>query len=548
MKERVLSSMGVRAAVMLAYALAGGTLVLAGPLERASEGISPARIEADVRFLADDLLEGRGSDSRGGILARLYIRTRFAQSGVQPGAGNGSYEQPVALIGLDVQRPVSFLLRRREQTLRLNQEKEFVAGSSRYEKELPVDAEVVFAGYGIVAPEQDWDDFKGVDVRGKVLLILVNDPPSDDPSFFGGKALTYYGRWTYKYENAARRGALGVLLVHTTETAGYPWEVVVNSFSGEQFFLADDPAEGLAVRGWLTEDASKRLVALAGKDLDDLRARARAREFKPVPLGVTLHTRLRNTIRRLESANVIGLVPGANPERADEPILVTAHWDHLGVGRGKTGDRIYNGAYDNASGVAALLALGEAFASARERLERPVLLIATTAEESGLLGAEHYTRHPVLPLNHTVACLNLDSVNVFGLTRDLSPMGAERSTLMQMAEDVAREEGLKLVPDAMPEKGYFFRSDHFPFARAGVPAASLEAGLDYVDRPEGWGKQTIERYITERYHKPGDEVIPDLDFRGTAQVARFALKLGYALASSEVWPDWIAGQEFRRPQ
>ena len=520
--------------------------VMAGSVDRAAAEISPARIEADVRFLADDRLEGRGPDSRGGELARLYIRTRMAQAGVEPGAGGASYEQPVSLLGLKFEKPLKLDFRRREKVLGLGFEKDFVAGSSTYEPEIPIDAELVFAGYGIVTPEQQWDDFKGFDARGKVLLILVNDPPSDDPAVFGGRALTYYGRWTYKFENAAARGAAGVLLVHTTESAGYGWDVVVNSFSKEQFFLADDKAEGLRVRGWLTEDAAKRLAAHAGQDLDTLRVKARGREFHPVPLGVRLQARLRQTVRRLQSANVIGRVPGSDPERAGEPVVFTAHWDHLGIGRPAGDDRIYNGAYDNATGVAALLALGEAFSAVRARLERPILLIATTAEESGLLGAEHYTRHPVLPLNRTVAVLNLDAVNVWGPTRDLTPLGAERSTLMQVLEEIAPEEGYRLLPDAMPEQGYFFRSDHFPFARAGVPAASLEAGLDYVGRPEGWGKQTVEAYINERYHRPGDELIPGLDFSGTAQVTRFAFRTGYALATSESWPDWHAGQEFQR--
>lgn len=534
---------GIAAAVAVSL---GAAPALAISIEKAAQAISPARIEADVRFLADDLLEGRGPDSRGGALARLYIRTRFAQTGVGPGAGSGSYEQPVALVGVSAERPARLEFRRRERTLRPAIEKEFVAGSSRYEAEIPLDAELVFAGYGIVAPEQEWDDFKGEDVRGKVLVVLVNDPPSDDPAFFGGRALTYYGRWTYKYENAAALGAAGVLLVHTTESAGYGWDVVVNSFSGERFFLADDEPEGLSVRGWLSEEASRRLMELAGQDLDALRTRARGRDFRPVPLGVRLQGGLRQAIRRLESANVIGLVPGSDPARADEPLVFTAHWDHLGIGREIGGDRIYNGAYDNASGVAALLALGEAFASVSERLERPVLLIATTAEEAGLLGAEHYTRHPVLPLNRTVAVLNLDAVNVWGPTRDLTPLGAERSTLQQVLAGVAAGEGLTLLPDLMPEQGFFFRSDHFPFARAGVPAASLEAGLDYVGRPDGWGKETVEKYIAERYHRPGDEVIPGLDFGGTAQVTRFAFRAGVELATSESWPDWIPGQEFRR--
>jgi Zn-dependent M28 family amino/carboxypeptidase len=526
--------------------LAAGTAGLAASYEKVAQSISPERIESDVRFLSHDLLEGRGSDSRGGELARLYIRTRMAQTGVAPGAGNGSYDQPVAFVSLDPQRPQRLDVRRREKTLRLLPEKDFALGSSRYDTEIPIDAEVVFAGFGIQAPEQSWDDFAATDVRGKVVLVMVNDPPSDDPAFFGGKALTYYGRWTYKFEKAAALGAAGVLLIHTTPSTGYGWDVVVNSFSGERLFLADDKPEGLSVRAWLTEDAARRLAALGGHDLDALRERARARGFKAVPLGVRLQTRLTQKIRRLESANVVGLIPGSDPERADEPVIFTAHWDHLGVGREVNGDKIYNGAYDNATGVAALLALGEAFVAVRDRLARPVVLLATTAEEQGLLGAEHYARHPALPLNRTVAVLNLDAVNVWGPTRDLTPLGAERSTLIQVLEEAAGPENLRLLPDAMPEQGFYFRSDHFPFAKAGVPSASVEAGLDYVDRPEGWGKETVDKYIAERYHRPADEMIPGLDFRGTAQVTRFAFRAGYLLATSEVWPDWIAGQEFQR--
>ncbi len=535
-----------RAVPAVALALVAFAPARALTIDKAVQAVSAQRMEADVRFLAHDLLEGRGADSRGGALARLYISARLAQAGVEPGGEHGSYEQSVSLLAVGAERPPRFEFRRRERVLRLAHESDFVAGSSRYEADIPVDGELVFAGYGIAAPEYDWDDFKGADVRGKVLVVLVNDPPSEDPALFGGKALTYYGRWTYKYEKAAALGAAGVLLVHTTESAGYPWGVVVSSFSRESFFLADERPEGLALRGWITDEAAARIMILAGQDLAALKERARRRDFRPQALGVRLQTRLRQSVRRLQSANVVGRIPGADAARAGEAVLFTAHWDHLGIGREVNGDRIYNGALDNATGVAALLALAEAFAGVRDRLDRSILFVATTAEESGLLGAQHYALHPAVPLSRTLAVLNLDGLNIFGPTRDLSPLGAERSTLWQVLEQAARAERMTLSPDPMPEQGSFYRSDHFPLARAGVPAASLDSGLLFVDRPPEWGRQVADRYIAQHYHQPSDEAGPELDCRGMAQVARVALRAGLALSGSDAWPDWNSGQEFQR--
>jgi len=426
---------------------------------------------------------------------------------------------------------------------------EYVLEAGVPRPEVSVDTELVFVGYGITAPEYGWDDYKDVDVRGKVLLMRVNDPGTEaTPGFFGGKALTYYGRWTYKLEEASRRGAAGALLLHTDESAGYGWNVVQTSNTGEQFDLAGDPEFPLQVRGWISHPAAQRVLAAAGHDLAALVDASESKEFRPIPTGITVRARVRTGLRDVSTANVVGLLPGSDPAKQNEPVILSAHYDHLGVRTGPDGDtRIHPGAYDNASGVAVVLAVAEALARAPARPPRPLLVVSTTAEESGLLGAEWYARHPLFPLAATAAVLNVDGANLWGRTEDIAPLGTDRSDLGVLVRAAAQAEGMVVAPEQHPEQGMFFRQDHFPFARAGVPALAMDHGLRYVGRPEGWGQERYEEFNTQHYHQPSDSYHADWDLSGAVQQARVVLRTAWAAASAESLPQWAPGSEFRRP-
>jgi Zn-dependent M28 family amino/carboxypeptidase len=409
------------------------------------------------------------------------------------------------------------------------------------------EAELVFVGYGIDAPETGWNDFAGVDVAGKYILILVNDPPAPgaEPTLFGGEAMTYYGRWTYKYEEAARQGALGALIVHETEPASYPWTVVRNGFSGEQFALPVGPGEPQppALIGWVTVDLARSLLALGGLDFDELKGAAATRNFTAVETGVTVRAGVDAEVRRVETANVVGLLPGS--ERPDEVILVTSHYDHFGVGAPIDGDSIYNGAYDNASGTALILAMARALADMPRAPARSVLFIAAGAEEQGLLGAERYVQMPLFPLERTVAEVNFDEANVWGVTTDVTVMGEERTELGPYVRARATEMGLTIMPEAEPAAGMYFRSDHFPFARAGVPSLYFNHGWRFVGRPDGWGDSVRADYNANRYHQPSDEIFPDFVYDGAAQYGDLALLTILDLAEDDAWPNWLEGQEFK---
>jgi Zn-dependent M28 family amino/carboxypeptidase len=407
--------------------------------------------------------------------------------------------------------------------------------------------ELVFVGYGIAAPENDWDDFAGVDVGGKYIMILVNDPPapSDEPELFGGTAMTYYGRWTYKYEEAARRGALGAIIVHETGPAGYPWSVVRGGWSGEQFALPPDPAgpAPAGMVGWVSLEVARQVLASGGHDFDDLKRRAASRGFTAVATGVTARARVESSVRHVETRNVLGVLRGST--RPDDYITVTAHYDHLGIGETIDGDSINNGAYDNASGTALLMNLAGTLADMSERPERSILFIATAAEEQGLLGAQWYVQSPLFPLDQTVAEINVDGANLWGTTTDMIVQGEERSELGAYVRPRATELGVTLMPDAEPEKGFFFRSDHFPFAKAGVPSLYVEHGRQYVGRPEGWGDEIQEQYTARHYHAPSDEFREDFVFDGAVQQGTLVLLTVLDLASSDAWPNWHEGQEFK---
>lgn len=506
--------------------------------------VSTAAMDAHLKYLADDLLEGRAPATRGGALAVKYIAAQFEALGLEPAGADGSYYQPVALVGM-TPHP-SLVWGRGAATRALRYLDDFVAWAERPEPRILADGDLVFVGYGIQASEWRWDDYKDADVRGKVLLMLVNDPGIQDSTVFNGRALTYYGRWTYKLEEAARLGALGALLVHTPQSATYGWDVVRGSWSVEQFKLDRPAAQSIAFAGWVTHDAAVAALAQAGLSLDSLTRAAARREFRPVATGIHVAVEVTSAVRHVRSENVVARLPGSDPALARQAVLFTAHWDHKGIGPTMAGDSIYNGAEDNASGVAAMLAAAQAAASIEPGPRRTLLFVATTAEESGLLGSEGYVREPLVPLDQTAAVINLDVVNVRGATRDIDALGANRSTLGPVFASAAQAESLAVVhePDV---RGSFYRSDHFPFARAGVPSISIEPGTDFVGKPAGWGKDQGALYNRARYHQPGDEYRSTFSYEGMAQEVRVALRVALAVANAATMPQWLPGSEFHRP-
>jgi len=506
--------------------------------------VSSAAIETHIKSLAHDSLQGRAPGTRGEELATRYIAAQYRSLGLEPAGPDGSYFQPVALVGMTPHPSLAW--GRAGATRALRYLDDFVAWAERPESRIAASGGVVFVGYGIRAPEWHWDDYKDRDLGGgKVLLMLVNDPGLQDSTVFNGRALTYYGRWTYKLEEAARRGAAGVILVHTTESATYPWDVVRGSWSVEQFKLDRPAAQSIAFAAWVTHQAAQAALARAGLDLDSLTRAAARRDFRPVDTGIDAAVVVASALRRVVSSNVVARLPGSDPKLSQEVVLFTAHWDHKGIGPAVHGDSIYNGAEDNASGVAAMLSAAQALAQVSPRPRRSILFLATTAEESGLLGSEAYVRAPLVPLERSAAVLNLDVTNVRGATRDIDALGIDRSTLGPMFEAAARAESLVVVhePDV---RGSFYRSDHFPFARAGVPALSIEAGKDFIGQPPGWGKQQEGLYNQERYHRPSDEYRPTFTYQGTAQEVRVALRVAIAVANAPELPRWLPNAEFRR--
>ena len=518
-------------------------------------GLDTAALRRHVATLASDRFLGRGPGAAGEDSTVAYLVRQFRALGLQPGNPDGTYIQRVPLVGLTT-RAQRLELVAAGQPLPLRIPEDMVVVSRRVQARIDVlQAPLVFVGYGVVAPEYGWDDYKGLDVRGKTLVMLVNDPPVPDPrdparldsTVFGGRAMTYYGRWTYKYEIASQKGAAAVLLVHETGPAGYPWEVVVNSWGGENFDI--DPPDGnrgrVALEAWITRDAAVRLFQRLGLDFDSLKRAAARRDFRPVPLDARLDASLTNTIRRVASRNVAALLPGRDPQRRREVLVVTAHWDHLGVGRPVDGDSIYNGAVDNATGTAGLLLLADAFRRG-PRPARSVLFLAVTAEERGLLGAKWYATHPLVPLARTVANLNMDGLNVWGRTRDVVVVGWGQSTLEDVLRAEAARQGRVLRPDPEPEKGFYYRSDHFEFAKVGVPALYLDDGIEYLGKPPGYGEAKRREYTERRYHKPQDEVLPEWDLGGAVEALALLYRVGWRVANEPRWPQWKPGSEFRK--
>ncbi len=516
--------------------------------EHAGQKIDESTLRAHIKFLSDDLLEGRGPGARGGMMAAKYIAAQFEALGLEPAADH-SYFQLVQMIGSRPDPSNRLTVKTGSGSTDFKFADEFVAGSDVEQTEVAINGDIVFVGYGVSAPEANWDDYKGVDVRGKILLMMVNDPPATatEPNLFGGKGLTYYGRWTYKYEEAARRGAAGAILIHTNESAGYGWSVVRNSWGAERYgLLPDANTPVLKMKSWVTNEAAQKIVQAGGFSLDELRKSAATRGFKPVTLNAKVDTTLRMQVQRLTSPNVVGIFRGNDPTLKNEYVTFSAHWDHLGIRPDQAGDNIYNGAVDNATGIAGILAIAKACSALTIKPKRSILFIATTAEEQGLLGAEYYARNPLVPLKDTVANINIDSMNVLGQTSDVTPLGADRSTLGKFIEEVSKENNLTISPDAHPEQGSFYRSDHFPFAKAGVPAVNFEPGSKFVGHSEKWGEEQFADYNEHRYHQPSDEFSPNWDFTGMVQQAKLAFLIGLRVANATETPQWNKGDEFER--
>ena len=502
-----------------------------------------------VKTLSADDFEGRGPGTEGGTKAAQYIADELKASGVKP-VNNGSYFQNVQLVG--VKADPQTMLTVGPNSFRLGDD--FVATTSSQSAKVAIDADLVFVGYGIDAPQYKWNDYKGkpADYRGKVLLMIVNDPPATkaEPGLFGGKALTYYGRWTYKYEEAARRGAAGVILIHTTDSAGYGWNVVRTSNGNWRYEIArsaNDKTPFLKLKAWATNDAATKMLAAANLNLDDLRKRANSRNFKPVATGLKVKLDLNSELKRLESPNVVGTVEGSDAKLKNEYVVFSAHWDHLGIGEPDArGDRIYNGAYDNASGVASVLGIAEVLAKIpqKQRPKRSFLFLFPTAEEQGLLGAEYYSHHPLIPLAKTAADINIDGVNFFGKISNFMPLGAERSTMMTSIAKAAAARKFKITTDTKPEQGFFFRSDHFPFAKVGVPSINLQHGDTFVVPLKGEADEFFKDYNAKFYHQPSDEYKDWWDMSAMIQEAEFALAVGVDIANSPTMPHYKPGNEF----
>ncbi len=537
--------MGLMASLLPAIGAAAALIRPDAADIKAASTIDAAQLRAHVRFLADDALEGRLPGSRGDQLAQRYIVAQFEALGLKPGAPGGGWLQIVPLVGVRTQAPAALGFTGSGKTEAAERSKDFMLVSGLQESEAGFkDAELVFVGYGIRAPEFGWDDFKGADLRGKVLLVMNNDP-EEDPALFAGKTRLYYGRWTYKYEEAARRGAAAALIIHTTPSAGYPWQVVQTSWAGEQFELESAGEPRLPAKGWLTEEASRRVAALGGRDLDVLRRKALSPDFQPVALGVRVSASLKNQVRRQESANVLALLEGSHPELKSQSVIYSAHHDHLGVSEDASKpDRIYNGALDNASGTAALLALAGAFKGLPKVPPRSILFAALAAEEQGLLGSAYLAAHPPVPPGRLAAAINIDGINILGRTRDVVVVGYGKSSLDRLLEGFAAWQGRVVKPDSFPDRGFYYRSDQFNFAKIGIPSVFLGRSVDFIGRPEGWGREMTERWEATHYHQPSDEYRDDWDLSGAVENLRLLFHVGARAARDSKLPAWTAGDEF----
>ena len=529
---------------------------VAGPAELRSalESIRADDILQHTKVLSTDEYEGRGPGTKGEELTVKYLTDQFQRMGLKPGNPDGTYVQKVPLVGFTGQPTASF--KAGSKTMNLEFPKDYVAVSRRFVPESKVEnSDIVFVGYGVVAPEYGWDDYKGVDVRGKTIVMLINDPAVPDASdgakldekMFKGKAMTYYGRWTYKYEIASQKGAAAAIIVHETGPAGYPYEVVSGSWSRENFDIQtpDRNMNRIAVESWITQDRAKELFTAGGQDFEALKKTAVTKQFKPVALNAKATFNIKNTLREINSNNVIAKLEGSDANLKNEYVIYTAHWDHLGRDPKLQGDQIFNGALDNASGTGALLDIAEAFTKVQPPPKRSILFLAVTAEEKGLLGAKYYATNPLYPLNKTLANINMDGVNQWGRTKDVTMVGDDTSTLIDLLREAATAQGRVVNPDPESEKGFYYRSDHFEFAKEGVPALYTDSGIDYIGKDSGYSKQKRDEYTEKDYHKPSDEIKPDWDLAGAVEDAQLLTIIGYRVAAAESYPEWKPGSEFK---
>ena len=544
---RGLARLGIAvAAVGLASGAAAQDAALPGAVEAAARSyLTRAALEGPIRFLSADLLEGRGPATRGDQLARLYLQTRLEGMGYQPAFANGAWQQPFDVVGIKGQFPKSWSFQGRSARVDLTWREDYIAVSGVQSESVAVDdAELVFVGYGIQAPEFHWDDFKGTNLTGKILVMMNNDPDWD-PNLFAGKRRLYYGRWSYKYESAARQGAAGAIIIHTTPSAGYPWQVVQSSWGGEAFELPAGNEPRVRVKAWATEDAVRRLLQSDGYDLNKLVASARSRDFHPVPLGIRTSLAFTNKLSSVQTANVGGVLRGSDAKLAAQVVVLSAHHDHFGIGEpDASGDRIYHGAVDNASGCAQVLAVAQALAALPERPRRSVLALFVAGEERGLLGSQYYAEHPTFPAGRIAADINIDGGNIFGRTRDATSIALGKSSLDEIAARVAATQGRVVKGDQFPDRGYYYRSDQFSFARIGVPALFFDDGTDFVGRPPGWGREQIEQWELRKYHQPSDRLDDSWNFDGMIEDTQLAMLSAWLVAQADALPAWKPGDEF----
>ncbi len=523
-------------------------------LKAGFDAIQANDIMEHTKVLSSDEYEGRGPGTKGEELTVKYLTEQFQRLGLKPGNPDGTYVQKVPLAGFTAQPTASFTAGSKKIDLEFP--KDYVAVSRRFVPESKVEnSDIVFVGYGVVAPEYGWDDYKGVDVRGKTIVMLINDPAVPeandatklDPKLFKGNAMTYYGRWTYKYEIASQKGAAAAIIIHETGPAGYPYEVVSGSWSRENFDIQspDKNMGRVAVESWITTDRAKELFTASGQDFDALKKAAVTKDFKPVPLNAKANFDLKNTLREINSNNVVAKIEGSDPALKNEYVVYSAHWDHLGRDPKLQGDQIFNGALDNASGTAALLEIAEAFTKLATPPKRSILFLAVTAEEKGLLGAKYYGANPLYPLNKTAANINMDGVNQWGRTKDITMVGDDNSSMIDLLKETAAAQGRSVNPDPEPEKGFFYRSDHFEFAKQGVPALYTDSGQDYIGKDAAYSKQKRDEYTNIDYHKVSDQIKPDWDLSGAVEDAQMLTWIGYKVAQTDKLPEWKAGSEFK---
>ena len=551
-----MSTLRLAAISLLSLSTAALAQSIPPAVKSAEASIDPEKIRAHVRFLADDLLEGRGPGTRGGELAAQYIATQFALYGLKPGGDNGTYLQQVNFVGTKTigdKTHFSLVPKKPETGISidlysydLKYGDDYTVSNRTLTPSVDIDAPIVFVGYGVTAPEFNWDDYAGVDVKGKVILCIVGDPPSDDPKFFGGKALTYYGRWTYKFEQAAREGAIGALIIHRTDLASYGWDVVKNSNTSEKTYLGDNKDPQLAAASWIQLDVAKTLFKAAHLDLDTEMNAAGKRGFKAVDLPVRLQAHIESAVRSFQSPNVIGILPGANvaDHKPDQAVMYTAHYDHLGFVPGMAGDNIYNGAADNATGCGMILELARSWTSSGIKPPHSVIFASVAAEEQGLLGSEYLGQHPPVPPAQIALDINYDMILPLGIPREVNVNGAQRTTFYPAVEATAKRFDLALVPDARPEAGSYYRSDHFSLSRVGIPAFSVEEGELFEGHEKAWGEAKFKDFVDHDYHNFSDNYHPEWDFSGNAKLLRFGMDLGWQAVSAPKTIEWLPGDEF----